>query len=210
MGPCTVPSAQTCPTRTPAPWRNRVTPGRRSDILSAPPMLAWPSKRQKTIDRLWFCTTKYPPLDGRCYGFSMVPGTILLPYTHIVGVYSFALIFVSARTIKTHSTPEFSKGLETDNPVFSTTMPKRCEVISSLLRAFFASIRRAFFRSASSKNAARTSIRISGNRYRPVFSRISILTPRLQRFIPMLTTKHQHFSLQSETPPCWSVGRGGA
>ena len=32
-----------------------------------------------------------------------------------------------------------------------------------------ASIRRAFFRSASSKNAARTSIRISGNRYRPVF-----------------------------------------
>ena len=83
MGPCTVPSAQTCPTRTPAPWRNRVTPGRRSDILSAPPMLAWPSKRQKTIDRLWFCTTKYPPLDGRCYGFSMVPGTILNPYTHI-------------------------------------------------------------------------------------------------------------------------------
>jgi hypothetical protein len=81
MGPCTVPSAQTCPTRTPAPWRNRVTPGRRSDILSAPPMLAWPSKRQKTIDRLWFCTTKYYPLDGRCYGFSMVPGTILLPYT---------------------------------------------------------------------------------------------------------------------------------
>ena len=35
---------------------------------------------------------------------------------------------------KTHSTPEFSMGLETDNPVFSTTMPKRCEVFSSLLR----------------------------------------------------------------------------
>ena len=85
-----MPSAQTCPTRTPAPWRNRVTPGRRSDILSAPPMLAWPSKRQKTIDRLWFCTTKYPPLDGRCYGFSMVPGTILLPYTHI-GTHTYTL-----------------------------------------------------------------------------------------------------------------------
>jgi hypothetical protein len=49
-------------------------------------MLAWPCKRQKTIDRLWFCTTKYYPPDRRCYGFSMVPGTILLLYTHIAGV----------------------------------------------------------------------------------------------------------------------------
>ena len=69
---------------------------------------------------------------------------------------------------KTHSTPEFSMGLETDIPVFSTTIPKRCEVFSSLS----ARIRRGFFRSASSKNAARTSIRISGNPYRPVYSRI--------------------------------------
>ena len=84
MGPCTVPSAQTCPTPTPAPWRNRRTPRRRSDILSAPPMLAWPCKRQKTIDRLWSWGPKMTPPDRRCHGFSMVPGTILLPYTHIV------------------------------------------------------------------------------------------------------------------------------
>ena len=83
MGPCTVPSAQTCPTPTPAPWRNRRTPRRRSDILSAPPMLAWPCKRQKTIDRLWSWGPKMTPPDRRCHGFSMVPGTILNPYTHI-------------------------------------------------------------------------------------------------------------------------------
>ncbi len=41
---------------------------------------------------------------------------------------------------KTHSTPEFSMGLETDNSVLSTTIPKRCEVFSS----FFANIRRTF------------------------------------------------------------------
>jgi hypothetical protein len=35
---------------------------------------------------------------------------------------------------------------ETDNPVFSTTVPKRCEVFSSLFPAFFANIRRTFFR----------------------------------------------------------------
>ena len=42
--------------------------------------------------------------------------------------------------METHSTPEFSMGLETDNPVFSTTIPKRCEVFSSLS----ARIRRGF------------------------------------------------------------------
>ena len=42
--------------------------------------------------------------------------------------------------IETHSTPEFSMGLETDISVFSTTIPKRCEVFSSL----FANIRRTF------------------------------------------------------------------
>ena len=41
---------------------------------------------------------------------------------------------------ETHSTPEFSMGLETDISVFSTTIPKRCEVFSSL----FANIRRTF------------------------------------------------------------------
>ena len=41
---------------------------------------------------------------------------------------------------KTHSTPEFSMGLETDISVFSTTIPKRCEVFSSLS----ARIRRGF------------------------------------------------------------------
>ena len=64
---------------------HRGTPGRRSDILSTPPMLAWPCKRQKTIDRLWFRGAKYYASDRRCYGFSimMVPGSILLLYTHI-------------------------------------------------------------------------------------------------------------------------------
>ena len=42
--------------------------------------------------------------------------------------------------METHSTPEFSMGLETDISVFSTTIPKRCEVFSSL----FANIRRTF------------------------------------------------------------------
>ena len=51
-------------------------------------------------------------------------------------------------------------GLETDIPVFSTTIPKRCEV---------------------SKNAARTSIRISGNPYRPVYSRILKNYPKQRR-----------------------------
>jgi hypothetical protein len=56
---------------------------------------------------------------------------------------------------------------------------------------FFASILRAFFRTASSKNADRSSARIFRNRYRPVFilpfSRIRPQEPQL--FIPMLTTQ---------------------
>jgi hypothetical protein len=47
---------------------------------------------------------------------------------------------VPSNVPKTHSTPEFSMGLETDISVFSTTIPKRCEVFSSL----FANIRRTF------------------------------------------------------------------
>ena len=43
-------------------------------------------------------------------------------------------------SLRPNSTPEFSMGLETDNPVFSTTIPKRCEVFSSLS----ARIRRGF------------------------------------------------------------------
>ena len=47
---------------------------------------------------------------------------------------------IAKNIYKTHSTPEFSMGLETDISVFCTTIPKRCEVFSSL----FANIRRTF------------------------------------------------------------------
>jgi len=88
-------------------------------------------------------------------------------------------------------------GLETDNPVFSTTIPKRCEVFSSL----FANIRRTFgehFFEVSSKNAARTSIRISGNLYRPVYSRIlknrncsfQCWQPKKSKFTTILNFRH--------------------
>ena len=93
-------------------------------------------------------------------------------------------------------------GLETDIPVFSTTIPKRCEVFSSLS----ARIRRGFFRSASSKNAARTSIRISGNPYRPVYSRI--LKNRNCSFQMLTTQKIQiyyYFEFPTRHPYkiCW-------
>ena len=63
-------------------------------------------------------------------------------------------------------------GLETDIPVFSTTIPKRCEVFSSLSARIRRGFGEDFFEVRAPKKAARTSIRISGNPYRPVYSRI--------------------------------------
>ena len=81
------------------------------------------------------------------------------------------------------------------------------------MRSFFfafgedsARIRRGFFRSASSKNAARTSIRISGNPYRPVYSRI--LKNRNCSFQMLTTQKIQiyyYFEFPTRHPYkiCW-------